>query len=415
MEIVVLKPLFHRGKECIGIYFDIHFRIQGALQKTGLVKFSRTHKCWYVPLSKENYNKIFFALEGLATFEQSALHQYLSEKKKEPPTTAPVSTAASKPVTGISASVPPGEKKESFQKTIKNKSKRGSPSGSIYTVNAHILPAMEQRLKLKSYSASTIRTYLNEVGAFLRTIRGHPADEFNTQRIMDYLQYCAEKLGLTENTLHSRINALKFYYEQVLKREKFFWDIPRPKKAFQLPKVLSKEEMARLIRAIDNIKHRTMIMLGYACGLRVSEITGLDRRDVDEDRRLLIIRRGKGKKDRVASLSPVMLILLREYLTAYKPEKYLFEGQYKGASYSTRSLESIIQAAKKKAGILKSGSMHMLRHSFATHLLDKGTDVVFIQKLLGHNDIKTTLRYLHVTNKDMLNILSPIEDIKDFL
>jgi site-specific recombinase XerD len=211
------------------------------------------------------------------------------------------------------------------------------------------------------------------------------------------------------------MNALKFYYEQVLKREKFFWDIPRPKKGNQLPKVLSKEEMIRLIKAIENVKHKTMIMLGYACGLRVSEITGLEIKDMDEDRRLLFIRRAKGKKDRIVSLSPAMLIMLRAYISKYKPGKYLFEGQYKESSYSVRSLESIIKAAKHKAGISKTGSMHMLRHSFATHLLDKGTDVVFIQKLLGHNDIRTTLRYLHVTNKDMLNILSPLEDIKDFL
>jgi integrase/recombinase XerD len=110
-----------------------------------------------------------------------------------------------------------------------------------------------------------------------------------------------------------------------------------------------------------------------------------------------------------------MLVMIREYKLKYKPEKYLFQGQTKGTSYSTRSLELIIKAAKSKAGIQKAGSMHMLRHSFATHLLDKGTDVVFIQKLLGHNDLKTTLRYLHVTNKDLANILSPIEDIKDFL
>jgi site-specific recombinase XerD len=243
---------------------------------------------------------------------------------------------------------------------------------------------MEQRLKLKAYSHSTIKTYLNEVGVFLRTIKTHSADSFDAQRIKDYLQYCADKLRLSENTLHSRINALKFYYEQVLKREKFFWDIPRPKKANQLPKILSKEEMIRLIKAIENLKHKTMIMLGYACGLRVSEITGLEINDIDEDRRLLLIRRAKGKKDRVVSLSPVMLIMIREYRTNYKPQKYLFEGQYKGTAYSTRSLESIIKAAKNRAGISKSGSMHMLRHSFATHLIDKGIDVVFIQKLLGH-------------------------------
>jgi site-specific recombinase XerD len=274
---------------------------------------------------------------------------------------------------------------------------------------------LEQRLKLKGYSLSTIRTYLNEVGTFLRTIKHHKADDFTTQRIKDYLQYCLEKINLTEHTLHSRMNALKFYYEQVLKKEKFFWDIPRPKKGTQLPKVISKEEMIRLLKAIENLKHKTMIMLGYACGLRVSEITGLELKDVDEDRRMLHIRRAKGKKDRIVSLSPVMLVMIQEYKSQHKTEKYLFEGQTPGTMYSTRSLESIIAAAKQRAGINKAGSMHMLRHSFATHLLDKGTDVVFIQKLLGHNDIKTTLRYLHVTNKDIVNIISPIEDIGKFI
>ncbi len=158
-----------------------------------------------------------------------------------------------------------------------------------------------------------------------------------------------------------------------------------------------------------------MVMLGYSCGLRVSEITNLRIPDIDENRRLLLVKKGKGKKDRVITLSPVMLVMLREYKNKYKPGHFLFEGQRAGTQYSVRSLELIIHAAKEKAGIKKEGSMHMLRHSFATHLLDKGTDVVFIQKLLGHNDIKTTLRYLHVTNKDILNILSPIEDIKDII
>jgi integrase/recombinase XerD len=211
------------------------------------------------------------------------------------------------------------------------------------------------------------------------------------------------------------MNAMKFYYEQVLGRQKFFWEIPRPKKYKQLPKVLSKEEIACLLRVIENLKHKTMLMLGYGCGLRVSEITGLKLTDLDEDRRLLYVRRGKGKKDRVISLSPALLVMVREYIKKYEPTHYLFEGQRKGSAYSVRSLEAIVHAAKAKAGIKKAGSMHMLRHSFATHLLDKGTDVVFIQKLLGHNDIKTTLRYLHVTNKDILNILSPIEDIKDLI
>jgi len=383
------------------------------IKKLPGVRWSQTNRCWYVPLNKESYNKLFFALKGLVEIEQSALHQYLAEKKNSMKEAAPLTTPKSVIKTVIAK--PPEKLKDIFVQHPAKKSLSVNKSNVIHPVNAHVIPALEQQLKLKGYSASTKKTYVNEVGVFLRTIQHHQADTFGIQRIRDYLQYCAEKLGLTENTLHSRMNALKFYYEQVLKREKFFWDIPRPKKGNQLPQVLSKEEMIRLIKAIENVKHKTMIMLGYGCGLRVSEITGLEIKDMDEDRRLLFIRRAKGKKDRIVSLSPAMLIMLREYISKYKPGKYLFEGQYKESSYSVRSLESIIKAAKHKAGISKTGSMHMLRHSFATHLLDKGTDVVFIQKLLGHNDIRTTLRYLHVTNKDMLNILSPLEDIKDFL
>ncbi len=408
MKQVTLKPLHHHGQECIGIYFEINFKIQGALKKTGIVKFSVSNKCWYTALSKENYNKIFFTLKGLASIEQSLLHQYLADKKKIIPTKQIKSFANPFKQTSITSLT-------NTQNIPVRKQPTTPAKTTIHPINAHILPAMRQALILKSYSSSTIRTYINEVGVFLRTIQQHPADKFSTQRIKDYLQYCAEKLKLTENTLHSRMNALKFYFEQVLKKEKIFWDIPRPKKGIQLPKVISKEEMIRLLKAIENMKHKTMIMLGYACGLRVSEITGLEVKDIDEDRRLLFIQKAKGKKDRIVSLSPVMLVMLREYQAKYKPEKYLFEGQYKGTAYSSRSLELIIKAAKEKAGIKKTGSMHMLRHSFATHLLEKGTDVVFIQKILGHNSIKTTLRYLHVTNKDLINILSPIEDIKDFL
>lgn len=389
---MILKPIHHNGEENIGMYFPDKVELNRAVRKISKARWSTTHKCWYVPLSKEKYNEIVKAFSGIATIDQIALHKYLADKKQ-------------KSVLQTSANVIP----------VKKLSTNSGKEDGIYPINARVIPRLRQHLLLKSYSTSTIKTYTNEVGVFLRTIKQHEADSFSIKRIKDYLQYCSDTLGLTENTLHSRMNALKFYYEQVLNKDKFFWDVPRPKKAKQLPKVLSKEEIIRLIKAIANLKHKTMIMLGYACGLRVSEITSLEITDIDEDRRLLLIKKGKGKKDRVVSLSPVMLVMIREYISAYKPGKYLFEGQSKGTSYSTRSLESIIHSAKQKAGIKKGGSMHMLRHSFATHLIDKGTDVVYIQKLLGHNDIKTTLRYLHVTNKDILNILSPIEDIKDFL
>lgn len=398
MEKVVLKPLQHNGQDYIGIYFAHSAVINGALRSKAGAVWSKTHQCWYVAMNQASYSKVYAVLKGKAVLEYRELEDYLKARKG----------VLNKP------GAAPEEAVDLTQRQVKTVVQ--SPAVvQLSSVNAHVIPALKQQLILRGYSQSTIKTYTNELHVFLSTIGDHAAENFTPQRLRDYLQYCHEKLRLSEHTLHSRMNALKFYYEQVLKREKFFFEIPRPKKAIQVPKVLSKEEMIRLLKAIENCKHKTMIMLGYACGLRVSEIVHLELKDVDIDRRLLLIRRAKGKKDRIVSLSPVMLVMLQEYYNQYKPVRYVFEGLESGSMYSIRSLQSIIQRAKEKAGIKRDGSMHMLRHSFATHLLEKGTDVVMIQKLLGHNNIKTTLQYLHVTNKNLLNVLSPLDDLKDFL
>jgi len=405
-NLVTLKPIQHRDRECIGIYYDNSLLLNDLLYKHAGAKWSRTKRSWWIPLDRDSYQRLTTALKGKARIDNSLLREYL-EKKNE----AVVDDGQSKPRNELSKN----KVVRVVRKTERANKATGYKNEKIDAVNAHVLPKMEEQLKLRGYSPSTIRTYLGEMAQLICILKKVSVDRLSPEHLRRYLVYCYEKLHLTENTLHSRINAMKFYYEQVLKRDKFFWDIPRPKKHIQLPKVLSKEEIAALLRAITNVKHKTMIMLGYGCGLRVSEITALRITDLDENRRLLTVKKGKGKKDRIVSLSPVMLVMLREYLGSYKPTNFLFEGQGPGSAYSVRSLESIIQSAKSKAGIKKEGSMHMLRHSFATHLLDRGTDVVFIQKLLGHNNIKTTLRYLHVTNKDIASILSPIEDIRDLL
>lgn len=406
---VVLKPLQHKGVEYIGIYFEINFKIQGALRKTGVVKFSGTHKCWYTPLSKENYNTIFLALKELATLEQSALHQYLGEKKKaEKMQPVPVNPKSNSTKINVFQVRKPGKNGWINTQIVADKKERISP------VNAHILPAMQQHLKLKAYSPSTIRTYLNEMSQMLNLLNDIPADQLRAEHLKRYLVFCFEKLQLKENTLHSRMNALKFYYEQVLRREKLFWEIPRPKKQLLLPRFFNQDEITAILNAADNIKHKTMLMLAYAAGLRVSEVVSIRTKDIDSQRMCILIQQAKGKKDRMVRLSPVLLVMLREYWKKIKPGKegYLFPGQYKDQPYSSRSLQLVLAAAKKKAGILKPGSIHALRHSFATHLLDKGTDVTMIMKLLGHNDIKTTLRYLHVTNRDILQVISPLDDLK---
>lgn len=398
MDSIVLKPLYHRNQQCIGIYFPLNGLIQSIIQKQVGGKWSKTHKCWYIAQTKEKYQILIKALSGKAAIRQEELKAPL-----------PVNTKTE-------VQIKPGVQNTN---PLTTPEKRTAASAFYpHTLSAENKEALEhfnRELILKGYSLSTIRTYTNEFTQFLNTIRQNRAKDFSVSRLKDYFQFCYSKLKLSEATIHSRINALKFYYEHVLKREKFFWEIPRPKKPLQLPKVISKEQIANLINAIENTKHKTIIMLAYACGLRVSEVVSLKVKHVDGQRKMLFIERAKGKKDRIVSLSPNMLIMLREYYKQYKPKDYLFEGQFENEHLTTRSIQNVLQKAKEKAGIKQDGSMHMLRHSFATHLLDKGIDVVFIQKLLGHNDIKTTLKYLHVTNKDLIHILSPLEDIESLL
>jgi integrase/recombinase XerD len=196
----------------------------------------------------------------------------------------------------------------------------------------------------------------------------------------------------------------------VLKQPRELYNIQRPKKPIKKPTVFSEKEIKKIIQAITNPKHKAMIMIGYAAGLRVSEIVSLKIADIDSSRMVLYIRNAKGKKDRQVGLSEVLLPLLRLYYKQYKPKKFLFEGQLV-KEYSTRSLQLMLKDAKQKAGVTKEGSMHALRHSFATHLLEGGTDLTIIQKLLGHNDIKTTLRYTHVSNKLLQNVKSPLDKL----
>lgn len=403
MQTVTLKPLFHRGQDSIGIYFSRNNFLQSLIQGKTDAKWSRTHVCWYLPLSEKNYQQLAKALDNIAILQIDELKNYLLEKKK---------------YKRLLSSQDTGETKTEAKKLSPKDASHTQPPYLIHRLseeNTEALVKFKQLLVLKGYSPSTIRTYTNEFVQFLNVLNDKPANGFSVDRMKDYLQYCHTELKLSEATLHSRMNALKFYFEQVLKKENFFWEIPRPKKPLQLPKVINKEQIASLINAIENTKHKTIIMLAYACGLRVSEVVSLKVKQVDGQRKILFVERAKGKKDRIVSLSPGMLIMLHEYYKKYKPTDYLFEGQFENAHLTTRSIQNVLQKAKEKAGIKQDSSMHMLRHSFATHLLDKGIDLVFIQKLLGHNDIKTTLKYLHVTNKDLVHILSPLEDIEGLI
>lgn len=401
---VILKPLWHREQVCIGIYFKKSPLLNAAIQKNAGARWSQTHKCWYIALKKENYNKLFIALKGKAEVEHAALHQYLADKKNKIIITSEKRQANNKLLTPASSLVVsrPATNKATAYKAAK-----------IQPVNLHVLYSMQQHLKLKAYSPSTAKTYINEMAQLLQTINTIPADGLTPEHLRRYFVYCFEKLKLSENTLHSRINALKFYYEQVLGREKFFWEIPRPKKRFILPKVLGESELKRLFKAMRNKKHKAILFTAYSAGLRVSEVVNLELSHIDRSRMQLLIKNAKGKKDRYVMLSPVLTdILISYYKTADpKPKKYVFEGPEPGTPYSASSMQKVFQTARKEAGIHKQVSFHALRHSFATHLLEKGIDIKYIRDLLGHFDIKTTARYLHVKREQLVNIESPLDSL----
>lgn len=281
----------------------------------------------------------------------------------------------------------------------------------VHPEGAAAVTALERQIDLKGYSPATKRNYAYAFRSFVTHFSLLAPETISREQIEDYLLFLSKEEKYSESAVHVAMNAIKFYYEAVLRRPKEWFNIYRPKKPVQNPRFFNKEEVAAILNHTKNLKHKTMLMICYSAGLRVSEVVSLRVRQIDSKRMCIYLEGAKGKKDRVVPLSPTILVLLREYYRKYHPKDYLFEGEKAGAPYSSRSLQEVLHAAKKKAGILKPGSIHALRHSFATHLLHKGTDVVMIQKLLGHHDIKTTLRYLHVTNRDLMDIQSPLEDL----
>lgn len=393
-----LKPLHHRGKLWIGIYYEKQTIINNLLQKELKAKWSSTCKCWYTRLDKEHYLKLRALLKGKAEIEVKELRTFLLTQKKNaiPPKVITLS------VNGMNAA----QKKTTVNEVAQN-------FFNISDVNAGVLTLMKEQMTLKAMSNSTMRTYLNEMAQLLSTIKNVKADDLTPADLKRYLLYCFENLKLKENTIHSRLNAMKFYYEQVLKREKFFWQIPRPKKPFLLPKLLNERELGKLFNALTNKKHKAMLFTVYSAGLRVSEIVNLKIADIDSKRMQLFIERAKGKKDRYINLSPVLLDILRAYIRMCKPRPliYLFESEQTLSAYPVRTVQQIFSNAKTKAGIIKNVGIHSLRHSFATHLLDKGTDIRYIKDLLGHFDIRTTERYLHVSKQQLVNVISPLDDL----
>ncbi len=267
-----------------------------------------------------------------------------------------------------------------------------------------------QDLRLKNYSANTIRNYCNWFSYFLSSFPEHKPSAISKAEIMQWLAAFRSSEKWSATTQNQLINAIKYFYEQVLKRPREVYELPRAHKPWQLPAVFSEQEILAILNATENLKHRTLLCLAYSAGLRVSELVNLRIADIDSSRMLINIRQAKGKRDRIVMLSEKLLVLLREYYKAYTPKTYLFEGQG-GGRYSARSIQEVVQRSKKLAGVKKKGSIHALRHSFATHLYEAGTDLISIKELLGHQSLRTTAIYTHVSKKNISKIQSPFDKL----
>lgn len=272
--------------------------------------------------------------------------------------------------------------------------------------------SMKRALVLRGYSRGTIKVYLQHVARFVRYFGKSPR-VLDREEIYEYLLYLTEKRKVSTAYRDQAVSALKFLYGRVLGRPFVAEALPRPKKEHKLPPVLSAGEVSRILGSVRNIKHLSILMLMYSAGLRVGEVVKLRVTDIDSDRRMIHIRGAKGKKDRYSVLSGVALNVLRMYWRLYKPRDWLFPGGRSGRHLRVRTVQKIVEQAAERAGITKRVSSHTLRHSFATHLLEGGTDLRYIQELLGHKSSKTTEVYTHVARRDIARITSPLDSLQE--
>lgn len=288
------------------------------------------------------------------------------------------------------------------------------PSKSLNEQSVQALADLKQKLVLKGYSPSTVKNYTSALTQFLSFFESRNIRDVTKEEIEAFVYHQITKYGISESAQNTLINAIKAYFEHVLGRERTVYEIQRPKRSLTLPNILSKEEVKDILKSVENLKHRTVLMLIYSAGLRISEAINLRNRDIHSDEGYIFIKGAKNKKDRKTVLSPVLLSILRTYYKAYRPSYWLFEGQ-DGGQYSATSIQAVFRRAVEKSNSNPWATVHTLRHSFATHLLQKGTNLRYVQTLLGHESSKTTEIYTHILSISNKNIESPLDSIDEIL
>ena len=267
---------------------------------------------------------------------------------------------------------------------------------------------MIEDMQLRNFSPHTQKAYVRAVAKFAHFFDQSP-DQLGPEEVRGYLIHLVQQRRVSWSFYNQTLCALRFYYHTTLGKDCLLAGIPCPKEQKKLPVVLSTSEVVRFFNAITNLKHRTMFMAAYACGLRVSELVGLRVTDIDSQRMMIHVRQGKGRKDRYIPLSIRLLEVLRGYWKARRPNGWLFPGRFPGHPIECTTVNRIARKIAHSAGLTKRVTVHTLRHSYATHLLDAGTDLRTIQVLLGHRNIRTTARYTHVSQAKLESIPSPLD------
>ncbi len=364
---ITLKHLLIDQKKCIGLQFNSSKVIQALIETLPNIAWSKELLMHYLPNNKSNLDLIFKTFYGVAWVNGN---YFFSDKI-------------------INEDNP----KLNLERYRNRKPKDGfKPCPENYLL----------KLELKRYSDNTVRNYVSCFESFINYYYNEDPITLNEIDVRKYLQKLIQQ-GKSNSYLNLTINSIKFFYEIVHEMPNRFYSIERPRKEKQLPKVLSKEEIIKIINNTNNIKHKCIVGLLYSSGLRRGELLNLNVTDIDSKRMVVKINNAKGNKDRISVLSPSILKDLQLYYKEYRPKEYLFEG-IKGNKYSATSVLKIISTAAQKVGITKKVTPHMLRHSFATHLLENGTDIRHIQLLLGHSSTKTTEIYTHVANRSFMEI-----------
>ena len=375
MPTIKLSPITHHDLPQVKIDFEFNHDVKEYIKKFPQVRWSATHKTFYIPFSKENVNRLFLYLRDNKYYVD---YGELTPKKKTP------------------------SKTTSFKPVILNDLK------SQYMQPIHdFVKWMHQR----RYSKNTIDTYESMIIIFFKYHHTKDVTEITKQDLIDFNTNYILANNYSYTYQNQLVNAVKLFYNQVKNTVLDTEELDRPKKANRLPEVLSLDEVKELLTLIKNVKHKTLLSLLYSCGLRIGEAISLKLTSIDFERNLLHVKSGKGRKDRYVPLSKTMIQLLKTYYAQYKPSTFVFEGQ-NGGNYSPVSARQVLKRALRLTSINKHVTLHTLRHSYATHLLENGTDIRFIQELLGHNSPKTTMIYTHVSTTSLEKIKNPFDDFE---